>query len=112
MVGEIPAKDIKIKIRNREYLQELVPQIAADKGFTVHLFERFPEIRNQLWKESSGIIPIILNIRASRINSRCNVNLHPKECLRGKKNAAVAQNICKNPAGIFQYHRAYVLCSF
>ena len=26
--------------------------------------------------------------------------------------AAVTQNICKNPAGIFQYHRAYVLCSF
>ena len=69
-----------------EYLQELVQQIAEDKGFTVHLFEcgegdhvhcfvsappklsitaivkylkgitgrklfeRFPEIRNQLWK--------------------------------------------------------------
>ena len=60
-----------------EYLQELVQQIADDKGFTVHLlecvsappklsitaivkylkgitgrklFELFPEIRNQLWK--------------------------------------------------------------
>ena len=58
-----------------KYLQELVQQIADDKGFTVHLFvsappklsitaiikylkgitgrklfERFPEIRNQLWK--------------------------------------------------------------
>ena len=31
---------------------------------------------------------------------------------RGKKNATVAQNICKNSAGIFQYHRTYVLCSF
>ena len=52
-----------------EYLKELVQQIAEDKGFTVHLFEcgegdhvhcfvsaprklfeRFPEIRDQLWK--------------------------------------------------------------
>ena len=54
-----------------EYLKELVQQIAEDKGFTVSappklsitaivkylkgitgrkLFERFPEIRNQLWK--------------------------------------------------------------
>ena len=101
-----------------KYLQELVQQIADDKGFTVHLFEcgegdrihfcisstklsitaiikylkrgtgrklfeRFPEIRNQLWRENCGTIPImwkrsdlylkisavILNIRASRINS-------------------------------------------
>ena len=29
-----------------------------------------------------------------------------------ERDAAVTQNICKNPAGIFQYHRAYVLCSF
>ncbi|WP_420314638.1 transposase [Blautia wexlerae] len=40
------------KILNAEveaYLQELVQEIAEDKGFTVQ-FERFPEIRNQLWK--------------------------------------------------------------
>ena len=30
----------------------------------------------------------------------------------GKRNAAVTQDICKNPAGIFQHYRTYVLCSF
>ena len=42
------------KILNAEieaYLQKLVQEIAEDKGFTGRkLFERFPEIRNQLWK--------------------------------------------------------------
>ena len=34
-----------------EYLPELVQQISEDKGITGRkLFERFPEIRNQLWK--------------------------------------------------------------
>ena len=34
-----------------EYLQELVQQIPEDKGIADRkLFERFPEIRNQLWK--------------------------------------------------------------
>ena len=34
-----------------EYLQELVQQISEDKGITGRkLFERFLEIRNQLWK--------------------------------------------------------------
>ena len=33
-----------------EYLQELVQQIPEDKGIAGRkLFERFPEIRNQLW---------------------------------------------------------------
>ncbi len=119
-----------------EYLQELVQQIAEDKGFTVHLFEcgegdhvhcfvsappklsitaivkylkgitgrklfeRFPEIRNQLWKESCGTIPImwkrsdlylkkisavILNIRANRIKSRWSVNLYLHSCLKGEE---------------------------
>ena len=39
-----------LKPEIEEYLQELVQQIAENKGFTVHLFEHFPEIRNQLWK--------------------------------------------------------------
>ena len=78
------------------YLQELVQEIAADKGFTVHLFkcgegdhvhcfvsappklsitaivkylkgitgrklfERFPEIRNQLWKGRRAVEPFLL----------------------------------------------------
>ena len=164
MVWSVKYRRKILKPEIEEYLQELVQQIAADKGFTVHLFEcgecdhvhcfvsappklsitaivkylkgitgrklfeRFPEIRNQLWKgelwnhsyyvETIGsvsekkISAVILNIRASRINSRWNVNLHPQECLGGKKNATVAQNIYKNSAGIFQYHRTYVLCSF
>ena len=37
MVSEIPAEDIKCG--GRGYLQELVQEIAEDKGFTVHLFE-------------------------------------------------------------------------
>ena len=163
MVWSVKYRRKILKPEIEEYLQELVQQIAADKGFTVHLFEcgecdhvhcfvsappklsitaivkylkgitgrklfeRFPEIRNQLWKgelwnhsyyvETIGSVSEenirrILNIRASRINSRWNVNLHPQECLGGKKNATVAQNIYKNSAGIFQYHRTYVLCSF
>ena len=36
-----------------EYLQELVQQISEDKGITGRkLFERFLEIRNQLWNHS------------------------------------------------------------
>ena len=89
------------------YLQELVQEIAADKGFTVHLFEcgegdhihcfvsappklsitaivkylkgitgrklfeRFPEIRNQLWKGElwyqKKISVVISNVRAKPI---------------------------------------------
>ena len=89
------------------YLQELVQEIAADKGFTVHLFEcgegdhihcfvsappklsitaivkylkgitgrklfeRFPEIRNQLWKgelwNQKKISVVISNVRAKPI---------------------------------------------
>ena len=31
------------------------------------------------------ISAVILNIRASRINSRWNINLHPQECLGGRR---------------------------
>ncbi len=56
------------------------------------LFERFPKIRNQLWKGSCGTIPIMWkrsdlyrkkifegtsSIRASCINSRWIINFHP-----------------------------------
>ena len=100
-----------------EYLKELVQQIAEDKGFTVHLFEcgegdhvhcfvsappklsitaivkylkgitdrklfeRFPEIRNQLWKGELW------------------------------NHSYYVESIHKDQSGIFQYHRAYVLCS-
>ena len=69
------------------------------KGITGRkLFERFPKIRNQLWRESCGTIPImwkrsdlylrkisavILNIRASRIKLKRTVNTGPRYCLRG-----------------------------
>ncbi|MEI3437257.1 MAG: transposase [Blautia sp.] len=38
VVGEIPAEEYQNQ-KFEEYLQELVQQIAEDKGFTVHLFE-------------------------------------------------------------------------
>ena len=86
MVWSVKYRRKILKPEIEEYLQELVQQIAADKGFTVHLFEcgegdhvhcfvsappklsitaivkylkgitgrklfeRFPEIRNQLWE--------------------------------------------------------------
>ena len=65
MVWSVKYRRKILKPEIEEYLQELVQQIAEDKGFTVHLFEcgegdqgitgrklfeRFPEIRNQLWK--------------------------------------------------------------
>ena len=136
MVWSVKYRRKILKPEIEEYLQELVQQIAADKGFTVHLFEcgecdhvhcfvsAPPKLSITascgiipiMWKQSDlylkKISAVILNIRASRINSRWNVNLHPQECLGGKKNATVAQNIYKNSAGIFQYHRTYVLCSF
>ena len=49
MVSEIRRKILDPEIE--EYLQELVQQIPEDKGITGRkLFERFLEIRNQLWK--------------------------------------------------------------
>ena len=98
------------------------------KGITGRkLFEHFPEIRNQLGKESCGTIPItwkrsdlyqrkisavILNIRASRINSRWSVNLHLHSCLKGGRGMLLSHKTSsKNLSGIFQYHRTYVLCS-
>ena len=84
-----------------EYLQELVQQIPEDKGITGRkLFERFLEIRNQLWKGelwnhsyyvetigsvSEEISAVIWNIRASHIDSRRNVNFHPQEHTRGEE---------------------------
>ena len=97
------------------------------KGITGRkLFERFPEIRNQLWRESCGTIPImwkqsdpyqkkisadILNIRVSHINLRWLENIRPNDYPKGERNVTVTQNIGKDLSGIFQYHRAYVLCS-
>ena len=122
------------KILNAEveaYLQELVQEIAEDKGFTVHLFEcgegdhvhcfvsappklsitaivkylkgisgrklfeRFPEIRNQLWKgelwNHSYYVETVGSV--------------------SEENAAVKENIHKGQPGICEPHRAYVLCS-
>ena len=60
MVWSVKYRRKILKPEIEEYLQELVQQIAEDKGFTVlkylkgitgrKLFERFPKIRNQLWK--------------------------------------------------------------
>ena len=112
-----------------EYLQELVQQIPEDKGITGRkLFERFLEIRNQLWKgelwNHSYYVETIGSV--SEENIRRYMEHQSKsywfkaDCgywfawlsEGGKRNAAVTQNIGKDPAGIFQYHRAYVLCSF
>ena len=126
------------------YLQELVQEIAADKGFTVHLFEcgegdhvhcfvsappklsitaivkylkgitgrklfeRFPEIREQLWKgelwnhsyyvETVGSVSEE-NIRRVKLIEIIEVG-----------NAAVKENIHKGQSGICKRHRTYVLC--
>ena len=130
MVWSVKYRRKILKPEIEEYLQKLVQQIAADKGFTVHLFEcgecdhvhcfvsappklsitaivkylkgitgrklfeRFPEIRNQLWKGElwnqsdlylRKISAVIWNIRASHIDSRRNVNFHPQEHTRGEE---------------------------
>ncbi len=54
-----------------------------------------------MWKQSDlylkKISAVILNIRASRIKSRWSVELSAIAAQRGKRNAAVTQNICKDP---------------
>ena len=81
-----------------EYLQELVQQIAEDKGFTVHLFEcgegdhvhcfvsAPPKLSiTAIVKYLKKISAVILNIRASRIDLRRTVNSGPHNCLKGEE---------------------------
>ena len=99
------------------------------KGITGRkLFERFPEIRNQLWKgelwNHSYYVETIGSVSEENIRRyiehqsksysfKADCKYRSALLSEGRKrDAAVTQNICKNPAGIFQYHRAYVLCSF
>ena len=142
------------KILNAEieaYLQELVQEIAADKGFTVHLFEcgegdhvhcfvsappklsitaivkylkgitgrklfeRFPEIREQLWKGELWNHSYYVEKRSGRCRKKISADILS---IRVKLieiievgNAAVKENIHKGQPGICEPHRAYVLCS-
>ena len=50
MVWSVKYRRKILKPEIEEYLQELVQQIAADKGFTVHLFECGESDHIQLWK--------------------------------------------------------------
>ena len=140
------------KILNAEieaYLQELVQEIAADKGFTVHLFEcgegdhvhcfvsappklsitaivkylkgitgrklfeRFPEIREQLWKgelwNHSYYVETVGSVSEENIRRYIEHQSKFIEIIE-VGNAAVKENIHKGQSGICKRHRTYVLC--
>ena len=94
------------------------------KGITGRkLFERFLEIRNQLWNHSYYVETIgsvseenirrYIEHQSKSYSFKADCKYRSALLSEGReRDAAVTQNICKNPAGIFQYHRAYVLCSF
>ena len=140
------------KILNAEieaYHQELVQEIAADKGFTVHLFEcgegdhvhcfvsappklsitaivkylkgitgrklfeRFPEIREQLWKgelwNHSYYVETVGSVSEETSADILSIRVKFIEIIE-VGNAAVKENIHKGQSGICKRHRTYVLC--
>ena len=138
------------KILNAEveaYLQELVQEIAEDKGFTVHLFEcgegdhvhcfvsappklsitaimkylkgisgrklfeRFPEIRNQLWKGELWNHSYYVEMVGRKYPQVYRTSEQSLLIRWRRGNAAVKENIHKGQPGICEPHRAYVLCS-
>ena len=126
------------KILNAEveaYLQELVQEIAEDKGFTVHLFECGEGDHVHCFVSAppklsiTAIVKYLKGISGRRAvepfllcgNGRiCIGRKYPQVhrtseqsvlILWRRGNAAVKENIHKGQPGICEPHRAYVLCS-
>ena len=101
---------------NCAYLQELVQEIAEDKGFTVHLFEcgEGDHVHCSFGKGSCGTIPIMWNGRICIGRKHPQVHRTSEQSvliLWRRGNTAVKENIHKGQPGICEPHRAYVRCS-